>query len=125
MAQDKRDDFLYLTWGDPNSGKRFIVGKLTRGERFVFEYTECSGAEKCGWERLEAFPEEKRYESEKLFSIFSSRLPNPKRRDMDKILEKYGLAQYDGYELLRKNGGRLPIDTYEFICPESLDCEKV
>ena len=44
---------------------------------------------------------------------------------MDKILEKYGLAQYDGYELLRKNGGRLPIDTYEFICPESLDCEKV
>ena len=58
-------------------------------------------------------------------SIFSSRLPNPKRRDMDKILEKYGLAQYDGYELLRKNGGRLPIDTYEFICPESLDCEKV
>ena len=95
MAQDKRDDFLYLTWGDPNSGKRFIVGKLTRGERFVFEYTGCSEAEKCGWERLEAFPEEKRYESETLFSIFSSRLPNPKRRDMDKILGlEYGADDY-------------------------------
>lgn len=79
MAQDKRDDFLYLTWGDPNSGKRFIVGKLTRGERFVFEYTGCSEAGKrLG--KAGAFPEEKRYESEKLFSIFSSRLPNPKRR---------------------------------------------
>ena len=43
---------------------------------------------------------------------------------MDKILEKYGLAQYDGYELLRKNGGRLPIDTYEFVCLDSLDGER-
>ena len=25
--------------------------------------------------------------------------------DIKKILEKYGLAQYDAYELLKKNGG--------------------
>lgn len=119
MPQAEKQDFLYLTWGDPHSGKRFVVGKLTRAEGFAFEYGgEYGEAEKYGWEKLEAFPEEKRYESETLFPVFSSRLPDPRRRDMEKILEKYGLAQYDGYELLRRNKGRLPIDTYEFLCPD-------
>ena len=36
--------------------------------------------------------------------------------DID-ILKKYGLDQYDGYELLKRSSGKLPIDTYEFIDP--------
>ena len=41
----------------------------------------------------------------------------PKRRDIKEILEKYEMTEYDPYELLKRNGGRLPIDNYEFICP--------
>lgn len=117
MMVDK-SDFLYLIWKDPKTRRNFTVGKLTRGEVFTFQYCEeYKDAQKCGWGKLEAFPEENIYESEMLFPVFSSRLPDPKRRDIEKILEKYGLTQYDPYELLKKNGGRLPIDTYEFIDP--------
>ena len=118
MLEDNKSDFLYLIWKDPKTRRNFTVGKLTREETFKFQYDEeYKEAEKCGWRKLEAFPEEKIYESEVLFPVFSSRLPDPKRRDIQKILEKYGLAQYDAYDLLKKNGGRLPIDTYEFISP--------
>lgn len=111
-------DFLYLIWKDPRTRRNFIVGKLTREKSFKFQYCEeYENARKHGWKMLEAFPEEKIYESAILFPTFSSRLPDPKRRDIDKILNKYGLNQYDAFELLKKNGGRLPIDTYEFISP--------
>lgn len=120
MLEDNKSDFLYLIWKDPKTRRNFTVGKLTREETFKFQYDEeYKEAEKCGWRKLEAFPEEKIYESEVLFPVFSSRLPDPKRRDIQKILEKYGLAQYDAYDLLKKNGGRLPIDTYEFETAEN------
>ena len=118
MCKDNKNEFLYLIWKDPKTRRNFTVGKLTRGETFKFEYCEeYNDTQKCGWGKLEAFPNEKVYESNILFPVFSSRLPDPKRRDIEKILEKYGLTQYDAYELLKKNGGRLPIDTYEFINP--------
>ncbi len=122
MLRDNQHDFLYLIWKDPETRKNFTVGKLTRAETFQFQYYgEYKEAQECGWGKLDAFPEEKIYESAVLFPVFSSRMPDPKRRDMEKILEKYGLAEYDAFELLKKNGGRLPIDTYEFILPISSD----
>ncbi len=63
------------------------------------------------------FLEEKVYESDVLFPVFASRLPDRKRRDINKILEKYGLVEFDEFELLRKSEARLPIDTYSFIDP--------
>ena len=118
MLGDKNIDYLYLIWKDPKTRRNFTVGKLTREKNYKFQYDgEYIDAEHYGWGKLEAFPEDKIYESEVLFPIFSSRLPDPKRRDIKKILEKCGLAQYDAYELLKKNGGRLPIDTYELISP--------
>ena len=52
-----------------------------------------------------------------LFPVFASRLPDRKREDIDKILQKYGLKEFDEYELLKKSGARLPIDNLEFIVP--------
>ena len=83
-----KHEFLYLVWKHPESGKSYTVGKLIR---------------------------ENGYQSDKLFLLFSSRLPDPKRKDIKEILDKYGLDEYDGYELLKRSGGRLPIDTYELI----------
>ena len=52
-----------------------------------------------------------------LFPVFWSRLPDRKRRGIEKILEKYGLDEYDDYKLLKRSGARLPIDNLEFIDP--------
>lgn len=110
--------FLYLVWKDPKNRRNYIVGKLTKEDSYHFEYCgDWKQAKEAGWEYLKSFPEEKEYESPVLFAAFASRLPDPKRKGIEAILKKYGLAEYDGYELLRKSTGRLPIDTYEFIDP--------
>ena len=110
--------YLYLIWKDPQTRRNFTIGKLCKSEKYTFEYSDdFSAAEKHGWTKLDVFPEEKIYESEYLFPIFASRLPDRKRRDIDKILNKYSLCVFDEFELLRKSGARLPIDTYSFIDP--------
>lgn len=114
----KNNNYLYLIWKDPQTRLNFTIGKLYRGEKYTFEYfREVGEAENRGWTKFEVFPEEKAYESEVLFPVFASRLPDKKRRDIGKILEKYGLSEFDEFELLRKSEARLPIDTYSFIDP--------
>src|SRR5699024_10183639 len=125
-ATDKKD-FLYLIWKDPTTRQNFIVGKLSHEKDYEFWYCEESElAMENGWGGLEPFPDkEKVYKSEVMFPVFSSRLPDPKRRDIKNILDKYRLSSYDPYELLKKNSGKLPIDTYEFVWPIFPDDETV
>jgi hypothetical protein len=116
--RDTNDKSLYLIWKDPRSRRNYTVGRLSKGDSYAFEYCgEYEDAMEAGWECLKAFPEVKRYVNPSLFAAFASRLPDPRRRDIDSILRKYGLDDFDGYELLRRSTGRLPIDTYEFIDP--------
>ena len=123
---NKTSKFLYLIWKDPITRTNFTIGKISRSKKYTFEYCgDFAKAETCGWSRLESFPDEKIYESEVLFPVFASRLPDKKRRDIDKILEKYELPKYDEFELLRKSEGRLPIDTYSFIDPIFPELETV
>lgn len=111
-------NILYLKWKNPMSRRNYIVGKLTRGNQYEFQYCgDYDQAKKDGYLELKAFPTDTVYTSKKLFPTFSSRLPDPKRRDIDKILQKYGMDQFDDFELLRKGGAKLPIDTYEFVDP--------
>ena len=75
------NNYLYLVWKSPLSGKRYIIGRLNRADEYSFEYSdECSMARKDGWEMLPSFPESKKYYSKDLFPAFSSRLPDRKRR---------------------------------------------
>lgn len=117
--ENKKQDFLYIVWKNPASRRNYIVGQLSFSNVYHFCYSnEYQDALKSGWKGLEAFPNYKiDYESKELFPIFASRLPDPKRRDIKEILEKYEMTEYNPYELLKRNGGRLPIDNYEFICP--------
>ncbi len=112
-------NFLYLIWKNPQNRRNYTVGKLEKHELgYSFEYcNEYKMAQEDGWSLIQAFPEEKKYVSEELFPVFASRLPDRKRRNIEDILKKYGLDSYDGYELLKQSGGRLPIDTYEFVDP--------
>lgn len=117
-----KHDFLFLIWKNPQSRRNYIVGKLSRLEKgYTFEYSnEYTLAKDAGWDMVTSFPEVKKYESNELFPAFSSRLPDRKRRNIEEVLQKYGLEEYDGYELLRRSGGRLPIDTYEFVDPNDI-----
>ena len=121
-----KSDYLLLIWKDPETRRNYTVGKLTRGDCFTFQYYgEAENAEEAGWKLLGAFPTYREYRSNTMFPVFSSRLPDKKRRDIQNILEKYGLMEYDEFELLRRSGARLPIDTYEFIDPISPDDKEV
>lgn len=121
-----KSDYLLLIWKDPETRRNYTVGKLTRGDCFTFQYYgEAENAEEAGWKLLGAFPTYQEYRSNTMFPVFSSRLPDKKRRDIQNILEKYGLMEYDEFELLRRSGARLPIDTYEFIDPISPDDKEV
>ena len=121
-----KSNYLLLIWKDPETRRNYTVGKLTRGDFFTFQYYgEAESAEEAGWKLLGAFPTYQEYRSNTMFPVFSSRLPDKKRRDIQNILEKYGLMEYDEFELLRRSGARLPIDTYEFIDPISPDDKEV
>lgn len=112
------EQLLYLIWKDPKTRRNYTIGKLSKDEVYSFEFcAEIDDAEKAGYKRPEAFQEKKKYVSDVLFPVFSCRLPDRRRRDIEKILEKYGLDEYDEFSLLKKTRAKLPIDTYELIDP--------
>lgn len=112
------NNFLYLIWKHPETRRNYTIGKLSKQDGFKFEYCDdATKAESAGWRLLNAFPAYQVYSSEKMFPVFASRLPDRKRRDIKNILQKYKLTEFDEFELLRKSGARLPIDTYEFVDP--------
>lgn len=117
-AQDGKD-YLYLIWKSEKSRKQYIIGQLTKNGQYEFQYCkEVESAIADGFTPLLCFPEVDRlYTSDKLFAIFTSRLPDKKRKNIDEILKKYGLTEFDEYMLLKSSGARLPIDSLEFIDP--------
>ncbi len=127
MSLKDGKDYLYLIWKSESSRKQYIVGQLTKNGQYEFQYCEeVQAAIKDGFVPLLCFPDfDKVYKSERLFSIFTSRLPDKKRKDIQSILKKYGLDEYDEYMLLKRSGARLPIDSLEFIDPIINDNKKV
>lgn len=119
MSLQNGRDYLYLIWKDVQSRRQYIVGELIKNGQFEFQYCEeVEQAIEHGFTPLVCFPDlDKKYVSSRLFPVFSSRLPDRKRKDMKKILDKYGLEEYEEYALLKRSGARLPIDTLEFIDP--------
>lgn len=119
MLQKDEKDCLYLVWKSGKSGKQYIVGQLIKNRLFKFRYSEdVKHAIDDGFSPLLCFQDLNReYANEKLFPVFACRLPDKRRRDIQKILDKYGMEEYDEYILLRKSGARLPIDNLEFVSP--------
>ncbi len=119
MSRRNGRDYLYLVWKSESSRKQYIVGQLIRNGQYEFQYADdIADAIRDGFVPLLCFPDlDKVYTNTKLFPVFASRLPDRKRRDIQGILEKYGLEEYDEYLLLKHSGARLPIDSFEFIDP--------
>ena len=121
-----KEDYIYLIWQEPKTRQRMVVGELKKQNGYSFSYIkDYKKARDMGWSMLRPFPEEKEYRSKVMFPVFSCRLPDSKRRDIDAILKEYELDEYDEYELLKKSGARLPIDSYEFIDPIFPDDETI
>lgn len=112
-------DYIYLVWKDTVTRKQFIIAQLSKNGQYEFSYGfEVKEAIKSGFKPLISFEDiHKTYTSDVLFSVFSSRLPDKKRKDMQEILQKYNLEEYDEYRLLKRSGAKLPIDNLEFIDP--------
>ena len=112
-------DYLYLIWKDTISRRNYIIGQLSKNSQYEFSYGyEVNEAIGKGFELLIPFDDiDKVYKSDTLFPTFSSRLPDSKRRGIEKILKKYGLKEFDEYKLLKRSGAKLPIDSLKFIDP--------
>ena len=85
---------------------------------FYFKYIveNVKEAQKDGFKLLIPFPEiDKLYYCPHLFAVFGARLPTKNRPEIDKILKEYGMSEYDEFELLKRSGAKLPIDSYEFV----------
>lgn len=119
MLQKDGRDYLYLIWKSEQSRKQYIVGHLVKNGQYEFRYAEeLHDAMEDGFTPLLCFPDvDKVYRDQKLFPVFTSRLPDKRRKDIQNILKKYDLEQYDEYLLLKRSGARLPIDNFEFIDP--------
>lgn len=119
VSRKEGKDYLYLIWKEPVTRRNYVVGQLSKNGQYEFCYGyEVKNAIEKGFEPLISFEDiNKIYKSDTLFPTFSSRLPDRKRRGIERILSKYGLNTFDEYKLLKRSGARLPIDTLEFIDP--------
>lgn len=127
MSNKNGRDYLFLIWKSPKTKSRYIVGELSKNGQYEFSYgNQIPEAINAGFELLIPFPnlEQVYHSNDHLFPVFSSRLPDPKRTDIKEILAKYGLENYDAYNLLKASGARLPIDNLEFIDPIFPDAPK-
>lgn len=119
MSVKNGKDYLYLVWKDNETRRLFTVGELSRNGQFEFMYgLEVKEAINKGFNLLLSFPEiNKVYECPKLFPTFASRVPDKRRKGIEKILSKYDMDEYDEYTLLKRSGASLPIDNLQFIDP--------
>ena len=101
---------------DELNNSRIHVGNIIREhDIFKFRYSE-EYRNTASYAPIFPFlNKDMEYTNINLFPVFASRLPDPKRKDIDKILNKYNMSEYDQFTLLQKSQGRLPIDTLEFI----------
>ncbi len=117
MLQEDGRDYLYLIWKSEQSRKQYIVGQLVKNGQYEFRYAEeLLAAMDDGFTPLLCFTDAKKiYMAKKLFSVFASRLPDKRRKNIQVLLKKNDVEQYDEYFLLKRSGARIPIDNLEYI----------
>ena len=112
-------DLVYLVWKDVKTGNKYKVAMLYKENgAYYFKYIleNVKEAQNNGFELLVAFPQiNATYENPHLFAVFSARLPDKKRPEIEKILKEYNMTEYDEFELLKRSGAKLPTDNYEFV----------
>ena len=93
------------------------VGDVSKKEnKYVYKYYT-KGVEEAknkGFDYIVGFKDLNRiYESEKLFTVFSSRIFPKNRHDIDKRLKELGINEYNEIEILKKTNGKCFTDKIE------------
>jgi hypothetical protein len=111
------DNTILVQWTNGITEEKYTIGKITKCKGF-YEFCYCSevnDAIQNGFKPFECFRNiDIVYSSKFLFTVFSSRIPPENRQDIDKILLKYKLKEYDQFLLLKRSKGKLPVDTLSF-----------
>ena len=109
-------DVLHLTKTD-RYGNKILIGELTKKEdEYSFRYTLDTTDKPEGFIKVPTFKDINRvYTSKSLFLFFVNRLFDKSRPDLPQLLEKYGLNDYDEWELLKATRARLVTDGYELV----------
>ena len=107
-------DILYLTKTD-KEGNRFLIGELTKdNNEYIFKYTSERADKPEGFIKVPTFKDiGKVYKSDNLFLFFANRLFDKSRPDLPQLLKKYGLDDYDEWELLKATRAKMMTDGYE------------
>lgn len=97
--------------------KEILIGDVSKNHnKYIFKYNR-EGVEKAsqiGFEYIVGFKNiDQEYISEELFPVFTSRIPPRNRHDIDKILNKLELSEYDEIELLKRTNGKCFTDEIE------------
>lgn len=105
MSIKEGRDYLFLIWKSEGNRTQYVIGELSKNSHYQFKYcNQIEEAEKQGFTPLISFPDLDRvYESEVLFPVFESRLPDKKRKDIGSILKKYEMDEYEPYQLLKRS----------------------
>jgi len=116
----KVENMIWMIWRN-DEGQSFKIGELSkRTEKYYFKYDidGVTKAEAYGFSPLPYFPKvDAKYFREGLFRSFIERLPMHGRRDITSVLKEYDIEEYDDLELLKKSGGKMSTDSFEFISP--------
>ncbi|MFA5480577.1 MAG: HIRAN domain-containing protein [Candidatus Muiribacteriota bacterium] len=119
---------LWVYWKN-SKRQRHKIGELTYDKEnslYTFEYSLNSDklnvkkALEEGFILFTEFPKlNEKYESKTIFKTFKSRLPDFSRMDFSEIIAKHGVQEDENieFELLKKTGGRLIIDSIDLIQP--------
>ena len=119
MASEVKD-IIWMIWRN-DEGEPFKVGELSKSaEKYYFKY-DMDGVKEAkpyGFAPLPYLPRvDVEYFREELFSSFSMRLSQHGKKDVASILKEHNLKEYDAFELLKKCGGKVSTDKFEFISP--------
>lgn len=119
MASEVKN-IIWMIWKN-REGEPFKVGELCKDdEKYYFKY-DIDGvkrAEEYGFLPLPYFPRtDAEYFREELFQSFLNRLPGHGKRDKNSVLKEYKLDKYDAFELLKRSGGKISKDSFEFVVP--------
>ncbi len=123
---------LLLTWQDPVSRRRFVVGELRRDKAGVcFRYLEgedLEQARKHGFKGYLAFRNMRAVYRLGVMESFMTRLPPRSREDFGKFLEYWNIdpgAEISDFALLGYTGAALPRDGFRFLPVFAQDVEAV
>jgi hypothetical protein len=120
-------DRLWVVWGEPDDGTRRVIGELWRdaaGYAFAYGH-EIAKAKQKGFRLFAEFPVERQvsspFRSNYLFATFAQRIPSPRRRDFERIMQSWGVVETDNaLEVLARSGGIQMTDRIELVEPRSV-----